>query len=161
MSFAKSFWEETEKQKIRSCRAQEFPRSRAQWKGRNGDERMNKLNAVFGEREAQSTRDGGLSLAAPTGGLRTRNAVASQPWDGLAAAEMRKARLMSRTVGSRRGGWGRRNETHGRTGGSVWCGKPARFIGTRLYAIGAVALAAIAQLADACSSAEWLAICDI
>src|SRR5271156_1864054 len=29
-------WEETEKQKSRRCRAQEFPRSRAQWKGRKG-----------------------------------------------------------------------------------------------------------------------------
>src|SRR5580692_2025881 len=38
-SFAKSFWEETEKQKTRSRRAQEFPRSRAQWRGRNGGEK--------------------------------------------------------------------------------------------------------------------------
>jgi hypothetical protein len=36
ISFAKNFWEETEKQKIRSCREQEFPRSRAQWKGGMG-----------------------------------------------------------------------------------------------------------------------------
>src|SRR5260370_21994077 len=39
LSFAKSFWEETEKQRTRSCRAQEFPRSRAQWRGRNGGEK--------------------------------------------------------------------------------------------------------------------------
>src|SRR5580700_6453623 len=32
-SFPEIFREETEKQKTRSCRAQEFPRSRAQWRG--------------------------------------------------------------------------------------------------------------------------------
>src|ERR1700719_1347800 len=47
LSFAQSFWEETEKQKSRSCRAQEFPRSRAQWKGRNGDKRMKRVQSGF------------------------------------------------------------------------------------------------------------------
>src|SRR6266851_3352430 len=36
----------------------------------------NESNAVFGEREAQSTRGATLALESPAGGLRTRNAVA-------------------------------------------------------------------------------------
>jgi hypothetical protein len=44
---SKSFWEEPEKQKSRSCRAQEFPRSRAQWKGRMGTKEGNESNADF------------------------------------------------------------------------------------------------------------------
>jgi hypothetical protein len=33
MPFQKIYWEEPEKQKTRSCRAQELSRSCAQWKG--------------------------------------------------------------------------------------------------------------------------------
>ena len=53
--FVKSFWEETEKQKSRSCRAQEFPRSRAQWKGWNGEKVRMSGDALLGNTK-QSTR---------------------------------------------------------------------------------------------------------
>ena len=46
MAFQKICWEEPEKQKTRSCRAQELSRSCAQWRGRNGKNGLNKIISV-------------------------------------------------------------------------------------------------------------------
>jgi hypothetical protein len=97
MSFAKIFWEETEKQKTRSCRAQEFPRSCAQWKGWNGGEGGNESNLVFGK-AGKKSRMSARFLIACWWTAKEQRTVALHRWDGFATPANGTASYVSRIV---------------------------------------------------------------
>jgi hypothetical protein len=57
-AFQRICWEEPEKQKTRSCRAQELSRSRAQWKGWKRHMDRNNSNRRHGKQKARKKREG-------------------------------------------------------------------------------------------------------
>ncbi len=66
--FPKIFWEETEKQKTLSRRAQEFPRSRAQWKGQEWEQCTERVQPARENRTHKSKDGPNFPTETPRGG---------------------------------------------------------------------------------------------
>jgi len=94
MTLQKICWEEPEKQKTRSCRAQELSRSCAQWKGRNEENGLNQsILLTAGSKNHKGAR--GLVFSA---------GATDQFRDGLYRVEVRRRKVFTRMRSSRETG---------------------------------------------------------